>query len=451
VKTPLLPSLLAAVLIGCDQPAQPNPPRPRAAFSLVIGVSVTDLGLLPGDAAGTAVAINDRGEVVGFSARESFVGERHAFLRTAQAGMRSLGTLGGASSQATDINELGQVVGFSQTESGENHAFLWTADAGFTDLGTLGWQSFAVGVNNLGQVVGFSYLVPGQFRPAHAFVWTREGGMVDIGTLGGTLGIASGVNDLGQVVGSASPGQDGPSHAFLWTEAVGMADLGTLGGDFSRANRINNFGQVVGGSRVTSEQLALHAFLWTGEAGMVDLGTLGGDASEAIGVNDFGMVVGGSALVTGQTSPQHAFLWTEAGGLEDLGTLGGDFAQAADVNDRGQVVGLSTPPGSTVLHPTLWTLTFSAPPPAALVSQVVTGVSNLAAAGALNSGEADALLAKLEAVTRQLDRGNPTAAANLLQAFINQVMASVNAGLLAPTVGQSLIDAAQDAINQLRT
>ena len=48
-----------------------------------------------------------------------------------------------------------------------------------------------------------------------------------------------------------------------------------------------------------------------------------------------------------------------------------------------------------------------------------------------------------------LDRGNATAAINLLAAFINEVEALVQAGLLTATDGQLLTDVAQNVIDQL--
>src|SRR4051812_29925446 len=84
-----------------------------------------------------------------------------------------------------------------------------------TDLGTLGGdQSYATGLNELGQVIGQSETTPGQ-TTAHAFLWTN-GGMVDLGTLGGPYSWASGVNLLGEVVGSSWTTSTGDTHAFLW-------------------------------------------------------------------------------------------------------------------------------------------------------------------------------------------------------------------------------------------
>ncbi|SFH60764.1 probable extracellular repeat, HAF family [Nitrosospira sp. Nsp14] len=70
--------------------------------------------------------------------------------------------------------------------------------------------------------------------------------VTNLGTLGGDLSYASGINDLGQVVGTSSTDK-GQRHAFITgPNGAGMTDLGTLGGDFSYPNGINDAGQVVG-------------------------------------------------------------------------------------------------------------------------------------------------------------------------------------------------------------
>ena len=85
-------------------------------------ISIIDLGTLGGTFS-FAGAINERGQVVGYS--ETASGEIHAFLWH-QGVMTDLGTLGGTISQAFTINERGQVVGNSDTALGEGHAALWT-------------------------------------------------------------------------------------------------------------------------------------------------------------------------------------------------------------------------------------------------------------------------------------------------------------------------------------
>lgn len=73
--------------------------------------------------------------------------------------MQDLGTLpGGNLSQAYAINDAGEVVGYSQTPGGQLRAFVWTASAGMQDIGTLpgGSNAVANGINNAGWVVGWS-------------------------------------------------------------------------------------------------------------------------------------------------------------------------------------------------------------------------------------------------------------------------------------------------------
>jgi hypothetical protein len=80
---------------------------------------------------------------------------------------------------------------------------------------------------------------------------------------------------------------------------------------------------------------------------------------------------------------------------------------------------------------------------------LIDQVQALIDAGVLNGGQGNALISKLEAIIKQLDKGNTTAAINELQAFINEVNAFINSGTLTPGQGQSLIDAANAIIAAL--
>ena len=63
---------------------------------------------------------------------------------------------GSTGTEAFAVNDSGQLVGFSVIGD-INRAVLWSATGGFTDLGTLGGtNSTAFGINNAGQVVGSS-------------------------------------------------------------------------------------------------------------------------------------------------------------------------------------------------------------------------------------------------------------------------------------------------------
>jgi probable HAF family extracellular repeat protein len=134
--------------------------------------------------------------------------------------MRDLGTLGtGNDALAMAINERGQVIGISYTSSTPNQVatgcsfngspiptvdpFLWDKQSGMIDLGTLGGTcGFPAWISDHGQVVGWSDL--GGDLVNHPFRWTKAGDMQDLGTLGGSFGQASMTNDSGEVVGGAT-------------------------------------------------------------------------------------------------------------------------------------------------------------------------------------------------------------------------------------------------------
>src|SRR5262245_5530963 len=83
-----------------------------------------------------------------------------------------LGGLTGAGDQAfaLAINERGQIVGWSATPSQEIHAVLWQ-DGMVTDLGTLPGDnlSWAMAINDRGQIVGFSGRSNRGYLEGHAF------------------------------------------------------------------------------------------------------------------------------------------------------------------------------------------------------------------------------------------------------------------------------------------
>src|SRR5215218_6346129 len=121
---------------------------------------VEDLGTLGGSRS-WASAINDSGQVVGYS---YLAGDQnnHAFLYK-DAKMTDLGTLGGTSSEAKGINKSGQVVGWSDNSSGERRAFFYDSANGMKDLNDLipadsGWTIHeARAINNNGQIAATGY------------------------------------------------------------------------------------------------------------------------------------------------------------------------------------------------------------------------------------------------------------------------------------------------------
>jgi len=125
----------------------------------VLGFSWTQAGGLQSfGAPGTmAFAINDAGTIVGQEMTAS--GYRHAFSKTQSGGMVDLGTLGGGMSTALAINNKGWIVGTSTTNDGTGilHGFLWTPSGGmqdFTALANIGTQKqpYSLGINDYGDI-----------------------------------------------------------------------------------------------------------------------------------------------------------------------------------------------------------------------------------------------------------------------------------------------------------
>jgi probable HAF family extracellular repeat protein len=140
-------------------------------------------------------------------------------------------------------------IGFASSALAQDRAlFVDLNSKEVTKLGTLGGgYSGASGINDMGQVVGYSGTDTGQ---THAFITGPDGvGMTDLGTLGGDYSLASGINDAGQVVGESKT-DNGQLHAFITgPNGVGMTDLTSVvnlptGFNSFTATAINNHGQL---------------------------------------------------------------------------------------------------------------------------------------------------------------------------------------------------------------
>ena len=338
---------------------------------------VTDLESL-GDASNcsNALAINDQGETVGTSENGRLdpvtgVLQLRAVLWK-NGKIKNLGTFGGNHSLASAINNRGQIVGFSLnkipdpfslfdfgiggfTNGTETRAFLWQKGH-MQDLKTLGgpdaWATF---VSERGQVAGYSYTnstpsatgVPTQ----DPFLWTQQDGMIDLGTLGGTVGFPVGLNNRGEVIGQSYLAGDQIPDPFLW-DGQKMVDMftGGIGGNFQIANAINDAGEIVGGAAFPNR--ISDAALWR-DGVITDLGTLPGDCfSQAFAMNSRGQVVGGSVSCDGSTI--RAFLW-QNGEIVDLNTLvapdsGFLLVETNAINDRGEIAGNALPSGCTLAN-----------------------------------------------------------------------------------------------------
>jgi probable HAF family extracellular repeat protein len=213
---------------------------------------MTALPILPGadpEGSAGAVAINDAGEIAGYS--PSATG-RHAVLWSTAGIVHDLGTLGGSTSEAIDVNASGLVIGKSLTDGDTaTHFFIWSAGMGMVDLNArLGTITSVVEINDAGQIIGTYAAAAGE---SHAFVYTPGSGLRDLGTLGGTTSAPTGLNDAGQVVGSSTLA-DGSTHAFLWTPTDGIDDITAVTG-IRTVRRLNDKLQTLAGAVAAPKSL----------------------------------------------------------------------------------------------------------------------------------------------------------------------------------------------------
>ena len=172
----------------------------------------------------SAVAINDIGQVVGWSGITNTVYPRRAILVSSVDGvwklphgdentndptnlfMQALGTLGGPTnnSYATAINNRSWVVGYSDMPSGTNQAFLWR-NGEMVNLNSLipplsGWVlTTATGINDHNEIVGTG-LFQGQSR---AYMLRQDGRITDVVPILSTNQIYVYTNELGEVATQA--------------------------------------------------------------------------------------------------------------------------------------------------------------------------------------------------------------------------------------------------------
>jgi probable HAF family extracellular repeat protein len=135
-----------------------------------------------------AIYINNKSQVVGGS---TLAGNKtaHAFLWSRDTGMKDLGVLpGDDNSGALAINERGEVVGVSNDTDGNGRAFIWRNGL-MSDLNTLAPAESALyllgafGINDRGEIVGFGATEGGDI---HAFLATPN----DIDPRSRVLGMA---------------------------------------------------------------------------------------------------------------------------------------------------------------------------------------------------------------------------------------------------------------------
>ncbi|HEY2800813.1 MAG TPA: DUF3466 family protein [Chthoniobacterales bacterium] len=186
--------------------------------------------------------------------------------------------------------------------------------------------------------------------------------MVDLGVLPtGFSSSANGINDAGEVVGSAYVGgypqnDNGYYHAFLYSNGT-MHDLGIFSdGTFSIGRGINNAGTVVGWADTTLESppgnftIQNQAFIYTAAGGLRTIGTFPSDDPGLYGPYSFAYAINAAEQVTGysyddfshpiSSSGEFAYIY-QGGNWTNIGAGGNSngSSRAFAINGAGVVAG----------------------------------------------------------------------------------------------------------------
>ena len=277
-------------------------------------------------------AMNENGEIAGVLTHGA---DNLPFFWSPSSGLRVLpgidgGTYSGGSAVA--LNDLGQVIGAI-----DGRAFIWSAAEGTRAVG--GPTTTVFGINNSGVVSGYE----GEFPPSPVgitgFRLYPDGRKETLTVAGYSATPVEAINNRGDAIGRLVGEAGGaPDRPIVWNADGSPRDLPPVPGDpvgFLGADAINDNGWVVA-----------DRYLATPDGRVTDLGTLYGPESltMAFALNNAGLVVG----EIGGQGPElaRAFAWSEQTGIVGLNErldatgTGWVLMGVAAVNESGQMAGI---------------------------------------------------------------------------------------------------------------
>lgn len=325
---------------------------------------VTDLGVLPGTVSSTANGLNESGDVVGYCSPTSGDDSATGFVWH-NGLMKSVGKLPkGSYSVANAISGSGAVAGEGDTGDFRPQGWVNTGAGLVNFFSNNGGNTRVFSISDNGAIGGYyTKSLSGSVSSWRGAIWTpdpkdpRKYKSVDLPILSGpnpasksTTALPFAFNPAGQAAGYAVNEVIG-QHAAFWNNnaAHTIVDLGTLPGDSSSvASGINDLGQVVGESHPS---FSSRPVLWNSDAAHTasELPLLPGDNyGTAFAINHSGQILGWSAYAvpgTWNIGPSRAILWSngtayDLQSLLDLSTgAGWSIVSISAINNRGQIVG----------------------------------------------------------------------------------------------------------------
>lgn len=308
------------------------------------------LGTLGGQES-VANDINVSGQVVGRAQADD--GSWRAFLWEGGQ-MRDLGSLGYPFNEAVAINDRGVVVGTAAQNqcvdcypgwSGPKQPWRWAAgeveSVSIPTADGSGEVAVLTDVNDAGQITGYTFAGGYRWAVGEAFVW-KDGALTWLGKHGKTQqsvspdtalrGIAAAINDAGLVAGSMVF-YAFEEHPIAWQDGR-FYDAGPVEYGYTRAVDVNGEGVVVG----VSSRHGLYTWKDGATTFLAQIGPRGMPQA----INEERQIVGTAAPYKEE---EYAFLWRN-GRLINLNHLVVEeewtIVGANGINDRGQIVGYGT-------------------------------------------------------------------------------------------------------------
>lgn len=440
--TDVLPSHLTddvqTVLVQPTTELARTNPSPTNDTPLLGAIDVIDLGTLGGDES-FGFAINNLDQVVGQS---QLAGNQDSHLFLYDNGqLLDISTInnfepGEYGSRANAINDSGQMAG----NIPNSHAAILVPGQ-TTDLGTFGGAyGVVLGISNSGRAVGY-YTSPESRH--QAFVYDN-GVMTALGPFGAeATSVATGINNSGMIVGSATDSFMTPAHAFLYANGV-MTDISPIENSESYAYGINNQAQAVG-SYLTADHTAVRAFFYS-QGVFTDFAPANSRATHPYGINDQGQVVGttigprADVCRTCSGSAPHAFIY-ENGVITELNTLlptfsGWDLNWAFGINNGKKIAGYGTINGQSHAFLLSWRAVPTpapGPTPTCSWTQTFDDITSLPGIGWIQTNNSTAI------GTANWFRGNKTVFAAQSGASASYIAANFNSATGDNTISNWLI------------
>jgi probable HAF family extracellular repeat protein len=239
----------------------------------------------------TAEFLNERGQVAGAlehpgAPQDPEGPSRNPYVWTSgvRVDMPPIPNWDGHASRIVGFNDRGDVIGIGTSPTTFEGGFVWSQGKITLVPDPRGSASYPADINNLGQVIGFG--------PGGQFLWSPKEMSYLKPPRGAMSFIVSLLNDRGTIAGSIRT-RSGSSHAYVWQEGR-LSHIGKNLPGFSYATGINDRVQMIGRFEVFDahgQSVGISSFFWQNRT-FVDLGAGITGSAEGNKISERGQIIG---------------------------------------------------------------------------------------------------------------------------------------------------------------